>query len=402
MKKKDFPIFTNQPDLIYFDSAATTQRPYKVLDAMNEYYTHYNANPGRAVYQLAERATRSCDEVRSKVTQFIGAQLTEEIVFTRGATEGINFIGRAWADHNLKEGDEVVVTELEHHANFVPWYQMCKRKNAVLRVIPVSKNGQLVYNNVSQLFTSRTKLLAITQMSNVLGVSNSKIESLISAARKVGARVLVDGSQVAKYQPIDVQSLGCDFYVFSGHKMYGPTGVGVLYINKKLHKEVEPYQFGGGAVLHVSADHVEYPQPPACYEAGTKPVAEIIGLGAAIDYIGEIGFSVLQNHTHELVSKLLDGLQCYSRVRVLGDVVQLRNNGTLVSFTIDGIHSHDAAAFFDTKGICVRAGHHCAQPLAQAMGYDASLRVSFGIYNEVTEVTYFLQCLEELLTGGIF
>ena len=327
----------------------------------------------------------------------MNASLAKEIIFTGGTTEGINFIATAWGYKNIKAGDEIVVTQLEHHANFVPWQQLCKQTGAILKVIPVDKDGQLNIENIDQWIGSKTKLVAVTQVSNALGLANQAVPQLIKSARKVGARVLIDGAQAVKCIKIDLQKLDCDFYLFSGHKMYGPTGIGILYIKESVQKEVPPYQYGGGAVAQVTQDQTTFLDAPDCYEAGTQPIAEIIGLGTAIDYLHTIGLSTLQKHNQALVTQLVTEIEKISAVTIFGSNEQLKENGSLVSFTLKGVHPHDAAAFFDMKGICVRAGHHCAQPLAQAMGYSASIRVSFGIYNEAQEVTYFLNCLQELL-----
>jgi cysteine desulfurase/selenocysteine lyase len=399
--KKDFPIFKNHKNLIYFDTAATAQRPQVVLDAVIEFYTLYNANAGRAIYGLAERAIQECNTVRTNVAQFINAKSESEIIFTRGATGGINFIATSWGDKNIQKGDEIVITGFEHHANFVPWQQLCKKKEAVLKVIPVDKNGQLVIDDLNKLITSKTKLVAMTQISNALGLPNQHLAQLTKAAHTVGARVLIDGAQVSSCHAIDVQKLECDFYVFSGHKMYGPTGIGVLYIKKEVQPDVPPYQYGGGSVEHVSSETVTFLNAPACYETGTQPLAGIVGLGAAIKYLQSLGLGAVFQHENKLVNQLIDGLEQFSEITILGSKERLRKESTLVSFLIDGLHPHDIAAFFDTKGICIRAGHHCVQPLARAMNYTASARISFGIYNNAQEVSYFLTCLKELLESDL-
>ncbi len=399
--KKDFPLFKNHKDLIYFDTAATAQRAQSVLDAIMEFYTLYNANAGRAIYSLAERAIQESNGVRTTIKDFINAASEKEIIFTRGATAGINFIATAWGDKNIQAGDEIVVTGLEHHANFIPWQQLCKRKGAVLKVIPVDKNGELQLDDLEKIITSKTKLVAMTHIANALGLPNPYIKELTAAARTVGACVLLDGAQATSCHTVDVQQLDCDFYVLSGHKMYGPTGIGVLYIKEAVQKDVPPYQFGGGAVEHVSTDKVIFLEAPRCYETGTQPLAAIIGLGAAIKYLESIGLEKIFEHENKLVNQLIDGLEKFPEVTILGSKERLRNESTLVSFTVKGIHPHDVAAFFDLKGICIRAGHHCVQPLARAMGYTASVRVSFGVYNNAQEVTYFLTCFEELLESNL-
>jgi cysteine desulfurase/selenocysteine lyase len=395
--KKQFPIFKYHPDLIYFDAASTAQRPQIVLDAMDAYYTRYNANTGRGIYQLAETATQAIEDVRQQVAQFIGAIDTSEIIFTHGTTESINLVAHSWAFKNIKPGDEVVVTGYEHHANFIVWQQLCKKVGATFKIIPVDSSGQLIFNELSDWISSKTKLVAFTHVSNALGFQNPFLKDLITAAHQVGAKVLIDGAQAVKSMPIDVQSLECDFYVFSGHKMYGPTGVGVLYVKQSVQHEMVPSVFGGGSVNSVTATETVFLPFPYGYEPGTLPIAEIIGLGAAIRFIQSIGAQTLQKHTLGLVNYLLDGLMQFKQINILGPQQLLRTTGTLVSFTIDGIHPHDVAAFLDTHNICVRAGHHCAQPLAQFMGYDASIRVSFGIYNDQKDIDMLIQALKELL-----
>jgi len=399
--KNKFPIFIHHPYLIYLDAAATTQRPQIVLDAIDAYYTQYNANTGRGVYQLAETATQKIEDVRNQIAQFIGAADASEIVFTHGTTESINLVAQSWALKNIKPGDEILVTGYEHHANFIAWQQLCKRIGASFKVIPVDQSGQLLINSISDWVTPKTKLVAITHVSNALGFTNPYLNQLIMAANQVGSRVLIDGAQAVKCLPIDVQSLNCDFYAFSGHKMYGPTGVGVLYVKKSVQQEMVPFCFGGGSVGSVTPIETAFLPFPHGYEPGTLPIAQIIGLGAAITFIQSIGIKTLQEHANQLINQLLDGLSQFNQIKVLGSQELLRTTGTLVSFTIDGVHPHDVAAFLDTHNICVRAGHHCAQPLAQFMGYDASIRVSFGVYNNQKDVNMLIQTLEKLFKSNL-
>lgn len=396
MDKKQFPIFKNNKNLIYFDAAATTQCPQQVLDVIMGYYIQYKANTGRGVYQLAEQATQAVQDTREFVKKFINAQKNSEIIFTAGTTAGVNYIAGSWGQQQINAGDEIVVTQLEHHANFVPWQQLCKQKGAVFTVIPVDKQGNLIVQDINKIITKKTKLVALTHVSNVLGTINEQLETLVGAARKVGAKVLIDGAQAVKDHPVDVQKLDCDFYVFSGHKVYGPTGVGVVYIKAAMQKEFTPSTFGGGAVYAVTDKETHLAEAPACYEPGTLPIAQIIGLGAALKYAQSLGSEKLFEHSNSLVKQLLVGLQKYPQIIILGNLERIEKEATLVSFVINKIHAHDVAAFFDTKGICIRAGHHCAQPLAKALGYDASVRVSFAGYNSAQEVDYFLECLDEL------
>lgn len=396
MVKKDFPLFAQQTQLVYFDNAATTQRPQKVLDAMNNYYTHYNANVGRGIYGIAEQATHAVDNTRKQIANFIGASVPQEIIFTRGTTDSINIVAQSWAEHTIKAGDEIVVTQLEHHANFIPWQQLAQRKNAVLKIIPIDTQGQLQLDTLDKYITSQTKLVAVTHSSNALG-GTIPITKIIAAAHKVGAHVLVDGAQTVGYESINVKELGCDFFVFSGHKMMGPTGIGVLYVKNEVYKEMKPASFGGGAVFQVSQKETVFLEPPLCYEPGTKAIAEIIGFGAAVEYLQSFGMQKISEHTTQLTNLLLDELSRLKKVTILGNQDALRKKGHVVSFVVDGMHPHDVAAFLDAKGICVRAGHHCAQPTFTALSYDASVRVSFNVYNDAQEISYFITCLKELL-----
>lgn len=401
MQKTDFPFFKKHTDCAYFDSAATTQRPQMVLDAVNQYYTQMNTNVGRGIYQLAEKATTECWAVRAQVAQFIGAASPDEILFTAGTTAAINTVAFGWGLNNLGPNDEVLVTELEHHANFVPWQQICKKTGATLKVIPVKKDGTLAITTMADWITPHTKMVAMTHISNVTGVQNSYLLELVKAAKQVGALVCIDGAQAVKTTPVDVQKLNCDFYAFSGHKMYGPTGVGVLYMKQSVQPLVQPLCFGGGAVAHVTKETTVLLDGPAKFEAGTLPIAQIIGLGAAINYVQSIGYDAVQKHTNQLVNQLLDGLEQLPTIKIIGSKPLLHQGGSLVSFTVDGVHAHDVAAFLDQHGICVRAGHHCAQPLAQALGYDACVRISFGLYNTPDDVKRLVSVLEKLIKSEL-
>lgn len=395
-RKGDFPFFSHHKDIVYLDTAATAQKPQVVLDAMNNYYIQHTTNSGRGIYQLAETTTQKCHDVRQKVADFIGASTASEIIFNAGATAGINFVAQSWGQQHIKAGDEVVITQLEHHANFVPWQQLCKQKGAVLKVIPVNEDGQLQLGDIHQWIGSKTKLVAMTHVSNVLGTINPFIKLITQAAHKVGAKVLIDGAQAVKSLEVDVQELDCDFYIFSGHKIYGPTGIGLLYCKKEVQKEIAPIAFGGGAVINVLEDTTELLPAPECFEPGTLPLAQIIGLGAATDYLQNIGLVNIHLHLNQLTNELLDGLKHLPHIRIIGSEEQLRKEATMVSFVVDGMHPHDVAALLDSEGICVRAGHHCAQPLAAALEYNATIRVSFGLYNDAQDVQKLLDVLKTL------
>ncbi len=398
--RRYFPILNtkmNNHPLIYLDNAATTQKPASVIDAVTGFYTSHNATVHRTIYGLAEQATKMYEEVREKVANFIGAQFSSEIIFTKGTTEGINFIATAWGRKHIAEGDEIVISAVEHHANLLPWQQLCHEKNALLKIIPLLPNGTVDMRKAQELITKKTKLVAVVHISNVLG-TNVDVKTLAQYAHTVGAKILVDAAQSVPHHPVDVKDLDCDFLVFSGHKMFAPTGVGVLYIKKDLHDSVDPYQFGGGMVYEADYQHATWLPAPQKFEAGTPPIAQVIGLGAALDFLAqEIDFKELIIHESSLCAQFIDGVSSLPRVQLLGPVSELKQKGHLVSFIVEGIHAHDVAAFMDSYGICVRAGHHCAQPLAKQLGLDATVRVSFACYNTTQEVERVLEVLDKML-----
>jgi len=397
--RNDFPILKeklNGHPLIYFDNAATTQKPQQVIDALVQFYTKHNANIDRSVHVFGERATSMYEAVRQQVADFIGARDASEIIFTRGTTESINFIAATWAREHIAPGDEILLSELEHHSNLVPWQQVAQHKGATLRFIPVLPDGLLDMAQLAHLLTSKTKLVAITQTSNALGTSVD-VATIIKKAHKVGARVLIDAAQSIPHKKVDVQKLDCDFLAFSGHKMLAPTGVGVLYIKKELHNQTPPYQFGGGMIFDVDFQNARWRPAPHKFQAGTPAIAQVIGLGAAIDYYkNHIDFAQTQKHEAQLTARAIDGLRLLDTVRLLGPVDHLQKTGHLVSFVVDGMHAHDVAAYLSNAGICVRAGHHCAQPLAQKFAVLASVRASFFFYNTAQEVDTFLQVMRDM------
>jgi len=400
--KKDFPIFKRKyrgHDLIYLDSAATSQKPQAVIDAVSNFYANGCANIGRSVYDLGEQATRQVNLVRQKLANFINSDFNE-IVFTSGATSGINFVASTWGAKFIQPGDEIIISVSEHHANFVPWQNLAQKTGTVLRILNLTSDYELDLVAYQKLLTSKTKLVAITYSSNVLGVINN-LDLIISLAKKFGAAVLIDAAQAISYHKIDVKKLDCDFLVFSGHKMLAPDGVGVLYINQKWHDQIDPYQFGGGMISSVSLKQVTYLKSPVKFEAGTLPIGSIMGLGAALDYYQEhLDYHDLQKHLASLCANLLDGLAKLTAVKVIGNPKQLRQSGHLVSFTVSGFHAHDVAAYLDQFGICTRAGNHCAQPLHDVLGLAATVRVSFHVYNNKHDVDYLLSCLKELIERG--
>lgn len=396
----DFPILqekVNGYSLVYVDNAATSQKPQAVIDALVNFYTKHNANIHRGVHTFGEIATTLYEDARNNVAQFINAQ-SQEVVFTSGATAAINTVAHAWALNNCKLGDEILVTELEHHSNLLPWQDVCAKTGATLKFIPVNVDGTLEYEKLPELVTNKTKLVAVTHTSNVFGLTTD-LEKIITRAHAAGAKVLVDASQSIAHQKIDVQKIACDFLVFSGHKMLAPTGIGVLFIKKDLHNTIEPYQRGGGMVFEVDAHSAQWLKVPQVFEAGTPPIAQAIGLGAAIDYINDyINLDALKVHEAQLCARLIDGFKMLPYITVLGDVDELKTIGHLVSFTVQGMHPHDVAAYFNNFGICVRAGHHCAQPLAKKIGINASVRISFYCYNTTKEVDFILEIMEQLVS----
>ena len=394
--KNDFPFFYSHPELIYLDNAATTHKPQQVLDALLKFYTVSNANMHRGVYRLAERATEDFEASRSLVASFLGAADASEIIFTSGATAAINMVAQGWGNANVHKGDEVVVTVLEHHANFVPWQQLCERTGAQLKIIPVDQHGMLDLSDLASLITFQTKIVAVTHVSNAIGTTVD-LAPIIARAHAVGARVLVDGCQAASFIPVDVKNLGCDFYVFSGHKVMGPTGVGVLYARRDVHDSFVPPTSGGGMVLQVTSERTTFLKAPRCYEAGTPPIADVMGLAAALLYLQDVGVEWVGKHAAALTCRAIAQLREMPQIRLLGPVEQLEKEGHLISFVVDDIHAHDVAAYLDRYDICVRAGHHCAQILAKQLDYKASVRVSFYLYTTEHDVELFIKVLRNMI-----
>jgi cysteine desulfurase/selenocysteine lyase len=399
--RNDFPIFAQHtnPELVFLDSAASAQKPNQVIDAITTFYRTQNANIHRGLYALSEQATMAYEEVREKVARLINAQSSSEIIFTKGTTEGINFIASAWAENHLKAGDEILLSHTEHHANLLPWQRVAQKTGAVLKFIHLNQSTFLLEAH-DELVNARTKLVAVTISSNVLGDvwPTGSLEKIITKAKNVQAKVLLDAAQVVGHQPVDIQKLGADFMVFSGHKMLGPTGVGILYINQNLHDKVEPYQLGGSMVYEVEWERATWAQAPTKFEAGTPPIAEVIGLGATIDYITQnINFDTLATHYGALSTLLINGLQQLEEINIYGNIQKMNQEGHVVSFNVNGIHSHDIAAYLASKNIALRAGHHCAQPLIRVLNVDAVVRASFAAYTTTDEV----QALINHLPGAI-
>ncbi|WP_448592963.1 cysteine desulfurase [Thermoflexus hugenholtzii] len=384
--RADFPILhqtVNGKPLVFLDSAASSQKPIPVIEAMNAYYRTTHANVHRGVYRLSEQATALYEEARRKIAAFIGAASPKEIIFTRNATESINLVAYAWARPFLREGDEILLTEMEHHSNLVPWFLVAQEKGLRIRYIPIDEEGRLRLDLLDALLTERTRLVAVTMMSNVLGTINP-LRPIIEKAHAVGAVVLVDGAQGVPHLPVNVQELGCDFLAFSGHKMCGPTGIGVLWGRRELLEAMPPFLGGGDMIRRVTFEGAEWNELPYKFEAGTPAIAEAIGLGAAVDYLSQIGLEAIHRHEQALAAYAMERLSEIPGLRIVGPSPAER--GGVVAFAMDRIHPHDIATILDREGICIRAGHHCAMPLHERLGLTATARASFYLYNTMEEV----------------
>ena len=377
----DFPIFKNNPDLIFLDNASTTQKPQQVIDTLTHYYENYNSNIHRGIYTIAEKATAAYENSRDKTASFIGAKDRQSIVFTRGTTESINLVANSWGQ-NLTSGDEVLITEMEHHSNIIPWQLICEKTGAILKYIPISEDGILDLSDSGTYFTEKTKIVCVIHQSNVFGTINP-IAEIVTMAHDVGALVLVDGAQSVPHHSVNVSKLGCDFFAFSGHKMMGPTGVGVLYAKPELLEEMNPFMGGGEMIREVSMEKSTWNDIPWKFEAGTPNIAQVIGLGAAIDYLNEIGMQSIANYEKELLSYAKEKLQNIPELSIYGNA---KEKGAVISFNIGKIHPHDVAHILDTSGIAIRAGHHCAQPIMKRLKVPATNRASFYIYNTFAEI----------------
>jgi len=396
--RKDFPILREtfstlkgqNIQLIYLDNAASTQKPKQVIDAISYYYQHQNANVHRAIHRLGERATQAYEASREKVAEFINAKSPREVVFTRGTTEAINLVANAWGKKFFNPGDEVLLSEMEHHSNLIPWQILAKEKGIVLRFIPFSKsNGTLQIANLRKLITKQTRLISITHMSNVFGTINP-VRGLIQMAHEHKIPVLLDGAQAVPHLPTDVQELNCDFLAFSGHKMCGPTGIGVLYAKEEFLEEMDPYQGGGEMISSVWLDHATWNDIPHKFEAGTPNMAGAVGLASAIDYLTNIGMDKITKYEQKLTTYALSKMQEIEDLRIFG-AAPFR--GGVISFYLGKIHPHDTAQYLDSMGIAVRAGHHCAQPIMRKLGVPATTRASFYFYNTYEEI--------DKLVGGL-
>jgi len=395
--RADFPLLTDSGvPVIYLDNAATTQKPRAVIDALTRFYALQNAPVHRGIYRLGDQASALYEQARSRVSRFIGAGSSSEIVFTRGTTESINLVAQTFGRRRLGPGDEILVTEMEHHANIVPWQIVCREHGAILRWIPAGRACEVRADELARRLGPRTRLLAVVHVSNVTGTVNP-IGSLIEIAHAKGVPVLVDGAQAAGHLPVDVTALGCDFYAFSGHKMLGPMGVGILYGRGDLLRDMPPWQGGGGAIAHVGRDSSTFREPPAKFEAGTPPVAEAIALAEAIEYIERAGRARLAAYEQSLIHQVERGLKDIPGVRIHGDPTE---RAAAVSFSLEGVHPHDVSQMLDEDGIAVRAGNLCAQPLMDALGVPGVVRIAPAIYNTPEEIDLTMQALDRV--RGIF
>ena len=393
--RKDFPILHQQVNgkpLVYLDSAASSQKPLAVIQAMDECYRSYYANVHRGIYQLSERASVAYEGARKKIARFINARSWREIIFTRNATESINLVAYSWGRRNLKPGDVILTTEMEHHANIVPWQQLAAEVGARVVYLPIDEQACCDMSAIDRLLDGRVRLVTITQMSNVLGTL-TPLEEIIRRAHAVGAVVLVDGAQGVPHMPTDVQALDADFLAFSGHKMLGPSGVGVLYGKRHLLEAMPPFLTGGDMIRQVSLESAEWNELPWKFEAGTPAVAEVIGLGAAVDYLNVLGMAAVRQHEMELTAYALRQLSQIEGIRIYGPQDSSARGGA-VAFNLGNIHPHDLASLLDREGIAVRAGHHCAMPLHQKLGVSATARASFYVYNQPAEIDRLVEVLD--------
>ena len=381
--KKDFPVLNqkvNGHDLVWLDNGATTQKPNQVIDKISEYYRTYNSNIHRGAHTLAARATDAYEEAREKVQRFINAATSEEIIFVRGTTEGINLVAQAYGRQFLTPGDEVIVSELDHHANIVPWQRVCQERGTTLRAIPTDQNGDLILSEFERLITPRTRFVSV--------------QRIIDIAHSHNIPVLIDGTQSIAHTPVDVQQLGADFFVFSGHKIYGPNGIGVVYGRKELLDKMQPWQGGGNMIKDVTIERTEYNAPPARFEAGTPNVADAIGLGAALDYVSHLGIRNIEHHEHQLTEYAREQLGQIPGLTLIGNP---KNRVSVVSFVLDGIPVPEVGTLLDKEGIAVRAGHHCAQPALRALGYEMSVRPTFALYNTREDVDKLVIAVKKII-----
>lgn len=394
--REQFPVLHQQVNghsLVYFDNAATTQKPQVVLDALNNYYTTMNANIHRGVHTLADRATQAFEDTRESLRAFINAGEKEELIFTKGTTEGINLIASSWGRTNIKAGDEIIISTLEHHSNIVPWQMLCEEKGALLKVIPVDENGDIIMEEFDKLLNERTRLISIVHVSNALGTINP-VETVIKKGHAVGATVLIDGAQASSHLTVDVQALDCDFYVFSGHKMYAPTGTGIVYGKRSLLEAMPPYQGGGEMIKEVTFEKTTYNDIPYKFEAGTPNISDIVAFKHGVDFINKLGRENIAAYEDQLLKHAHQQLGKIEGIRFIGTA---KRKVGVVSFVVEGVHHFDIGMMLDARGIAVRTGHHCTQPLMKRFDIDGTVRASFSVYNTIEEVDRLAEGLQAVI-----
>ncbi|RMH23048.1 MAG: cysteine desulfurase [Gammaproteobacteria bacterium] len=392
--RKQFPILDQKVHgmpLAYLDNAATTQKPASVIESLTHYYTRDNANVHRGVHALSERATADYENTRKKLCQFVNAASTREIIFTRGTTEAINLVASSWGQQNIDEGDEILISHMEHHSNIVPWQMLCERTGAVLKIIPMNEQGELQLECLDDLLSQKTRLVGVVHLSNALGTINP-VEIIIKKAHAVGAKVLVDGAQALAHLNVDVQQMDVDFYVTSAHKMYGPTGIGFLYAKESILEDMPPYQGGGDMIRMVTFEKTTYNELPYKFEAGTPNIADVIGFGAAIDFIRQTDIDAMAAHEQSLLAYATGRAEDFEGMRLIGTAV---DKATVLSFELQGVHPHDLGTILDRQGVAIRAGHHCAMPVMQFFGVPATARASFAVYNTRSEIDQMFDALAE-------
>lgn len=396
--RSQFPLL-NRPanggvKLAYLDNAASSQLPLSVTNRLHNYHQFEHANVHRSVHTLGEEATKSYEGARAKVARYLNAKSEKEIIYTRGTTDSINLMMQSYGRKNLQQGDEILITALEHHSNIVPWQMLCKDKGCILRVAPINEKGEVIYDKYVELLNNKTRIVSITHTSNAIGTVNP-LEQMLADARKYSAVTLVDGAQGVPHARIDVQALDCDFFAFSGHKMYGPTGIGILYANQRMHEHMGPYLGGGDMILRVTFDETIYNEPPYKFEAGTPPIAAAVGLGEAIDFIENVGFTAIAQHEKALLEYAHEQVSHINEVRVIG---RAEKKSSVLSFVMGDIHPHDIGSILNSFGVAIRAGHHCAQPVMEHFGVPATARASFAMYNTFEEVDALVDAIKEVRT----
>lgn len=392
--KQDFPIFREHPNLVYLDSAATALKPKQVIDAVSGYYSKYSANVHRGLYDISEKATAAYEGSRKTVQKFLRAKSEKEIIFTHGATEAINLVAHAWGRKFIKSGDEIILTILEHHSNIVPWQLLAKEKNCAIKFLGIDENGALKLKDLSKLLSRRTKLISLAHVANALGTINP-LKPIIQKAHAANAKIFVDAAQSAPHIPLDVQYLDCDFLAFSGHKLGGPTGIGALYVKKKLLEDMNPFMSGGDMIREVTETRASWNELPWKFEAGTPAIAEAIGLAAAIEYVNAIGLTNIRIHEKRLLAFAIKSLNKIPGVKLFGPSDPETQSG-IISFTLDGVHPHDIATILDEDNIAIRAGHHCCMPLMERLKIPATARASFWVYNNEDDIEKLVKGIEKI------